>query len=235
MDTCSRLEEPGGVGWKDVNVGRLRTTTSGRRLISSRRAGVRSDLWPRSLACAIRCCGGGWSSEGPDWSRRQRRGAPQRRRRCRRRTTRRRSRRPWLSSARVQFREGGSTLNLVFRAPPPPPVLCEEAPQFAVREASTQPDRIDPVRQVFSGDPDRDRATQASRREADGFGIDCVAHKDWEDRQNEHLESRSLKNNCTMHPQISTPGTRRRSHRSRFLSSRAAPCVAPGQCFGACN
>jgi hypothetical protein len=27
MDTCSRLEEPGGVGWKDVNVGRLRTTT----------------------------------------------------------------------------------------------------------------------------------------------------------------------------------------------------------------
>ena len=29
MDTCSRLEEPGGVGWKDFNVGRLRTTTSG--------------------------------------------------------------------------------------------------------------------------------------------------------------------------------------------------------------
>ena len=37
MDTCSRLEEPGGVGWKDVNVGRLRTTTSGRRLIWSHR------------------------------------------------------------------------------------------------------------------------------------------------------------------------------------------------------
>jgi len=30
MDTCSRLEEPGGVGWKDVNVGRLRTSTSGK-------------------------------------------------------------------------------------------------------------------------------------------------------------------------------------------------------------
>src|ERR1700757_1139458 len=35
MDTCSRLEEPGGVGWKDVNVGHLRTTTSGKRLIWS--------------------------------------------------------------------------------------------------------------------------------------------------------------------------------------------------------
>src|SRR3954451_11058670 len=33
MDTCSRLEEPGGVGWKDVNVGHLRTTTSGKRSI----------------------------------------------------------------------------------------------------------------------------------------------------------------------------------------------------------
>src|SRR5436309_15511149 len=30
MDTCSRFEEPGGVGWKDVNAGRLRTTTSGK-------------------------------------------------------------------------------------------------------------------------------------------------------------------------------------------------------------
>ncbi len=30
MDTCSRLGEPGGVGWKYVNVGRLRTTTSGK-------------------------------------------------------------------------------------------------------------------------------------------------------------------------------------------------------------
>src|SRR6516225_3138330 len=65
MDTCSRLEEPGGVGWKDANDDRLRTTTSGRRLISLRRAGARSELWPRSLACAIRCCGDGWSSEGP--------------------------------------------------------------------------------------------------------------------------------------------------------------------------
>jgi hypothetical protein len=34
MDTCSRLGEPGGVGWKDVNVGHLRTITSGKRLIS---------------------------------------------------------------------------------------------------------------------------------------------------------------------------------------------------------
>jgi hypothetical protein len=36
---------------------------------------ARSDLLPRSLACAIPCCGGGWSSEGPGWSRRRRRGA----------------------------------------------------------------------------------------------------------------------------------------------------------------
>ena len=28
MDTCSRLREPGGVKWKNVNVGRLRTTIS---------------------------------------------------------------------------------------------------------------------------------------------------------------------------------------------------------------
>ncbi len=35
MDTCSRLDEPGGVRWKDVNVGRLRTTTSGKRSIWS--------------------------------------------------------------------------------------------------------------------------------------------------------------------------------------------------------
>jgi hypothetical protein len=40
MDTCGRLEEPGGVGWKDVNVGRLQTTTSGKRLI----------LWHRLFA-----------------------------------------------------------------------------------------------------------------------------------------------------------------------------------------
>jgi len=32
VDTCSRLGEPGGVGWKDVGDGRLRTTTNGRRL-----------------------------------------------------------------------------------------------------------------------------------------------------------------------------------------------------------
>jgi hypothetical protein len=32
VDTCSRLGEPGGVGWKDVGDGRLRTTTNGRQL-----------------------------------------------------------------------------------------------------------------------------------------------------------------------------------------------------------
>src|SRR5437763_8945001 len=85
MDTCSRLKEPGGVGCKDVNAGRLQTTTSGKPSIWWRRAAVRSDRWPRSLACAIRCCGVGWSNVGrPGWSRRRRRGAPQRRRRCRR-------------------------------------------------------------------------------------------------------------------------------------------------------
>jgi hypothetical protein len=44
MDTCRRLEEPGGVGWKDVNVVRLRTTTSGKRLIWSHRDGAKSSL-----------------------------------------------------------------------------------------------------------------------------------------------------------------------------------------------
>jgi hypothetical protein len=33
MDTCSRLEEPGGVGWKIVNGVRLRTTINGKRSI----------------------------------------------------------------------------------------------------------------------------------------------------------------------------------------------------------
>src|SRR2546426_9547582 len=65
MDTCSRLEEPGGVGWKDVNVGRLRTTTSGKRLILQHRVAARSDRWPRSLACAIPCCDVGWNNVGP--------------------------------------------------------------------------------------------------------------------------------------------------------------------------
>lgn len=65
MDTCSRLNEPGGVGWKHVNVARLRTTTRGKPLIWSHRVAARSDRWPRSLACAIRCCGAGWSSAGP--------------------------------------------------------------------------------------------------------------------------------------------------------------------------
>src|SRR3954454_7100242 len=57
MDTCSRLDEPEGVGWKDVNVGRLRTTTSGKQLIWAHRVATRSDRWPRSLAFAIRRCG----------------------------------------------------------------------------------------------------------------------------------------------------------------------------------
>src|SRR5437868_4897958 len=64
MDTCSRLEEPGGVGWKDVNVGRLRTTTSGKQLIWSHRVAARSDRSPRNLACVIPCCGVGLSSVG---------------------------------------------------------------------------------------------------------------------------------------------------------------------------
>jgi hypothetical protein len=46
----------------------------------------------RNLACAIPCCGAGWSGVGLGETRRLRRGAPQRRRRCRRRTTRRRLR-----------------------------------------------------------------------------------------------------------------------------------------------
>jgi hypothetical protein len=32
-DICNRLGKPGGVGWKDVNAGRLRRTTSGKRSI----------------------------------------------------------------------------------------------------------------------------------------------------------------------------------------------------------
>src|ERR1700758_2341513 len=68
MDTCSRLEEPGGVGWKDVNVGHLRTTTSGKRLIWSHRVAARSDRWPRNLVCAIRCC---WRWVGQRGARRE--------------------------------------------------------------------------------------------------------------------------------------------------------------------
>ena len=49
MDTCSRLEEPGGVGWKDVDVGRLRTTTSGKRLIWSHRVAARSGSVAKEL------------------------------------------------------------------------------------------------------------------------------------------------------------------------------------------
>src|SRR5258707_4224620 len=68
MDTCSRLGEPGGVGWKDVNVGRLRTTTSGKRSISWHRAAARSARWPRNLAFAIPYCGVGWNNVWPGGS-----------------------------------------------------------------------------------------------------------------------------------------------------------------------
>lgn len=70
MDTYTRLGEPAGVGWKDVNAGRLRR-------------------WPGNLACVIPFCGDGRSYVGPDG--RRRRAAPRRKRRCRRRTMRRRS------------------------------------------------------------------------------------------------------------------------------------------------
>src|ERR1700676_5119999 len=79
MDTCSRLGEPGGVEWKDVHVGRLRTTISGKPLIWWLRAAARSDRWPRNLACAIPCCGAGWNCVGLGGSRRRLRGARRRR------------------------------------------------------------------------------------------------------------------------------------------------------------
>src|SRR6266404_5753764 len=49
MDTCSRLEEPGGVGWKDVNGDRLRRIISGKRSILWLRAAARLGRLPRSL------------------------------------------------------------------------------------------------------------------------------------------------------------------------------------------
>ena len=69
MDTCN---EPGGVEWKDVNVGRLRTTTSDKRLIWSHRVVARSDRWPRNLACVIPCYGGGLNNAGLGGSQRRR-------------------------------------------------------------------------------------------------------------------------------------------------------------------
>src|ERR1700720_3738313 len=72
MDTCSRLGEPGGVGWKHVNVGRLRTTTSGKRSIWWLRAAARSVRWSKNLACAIPFCAAGWNNAGPGGSRRRR-------------------------------------------------------------------------------------------------------------------------------------------------------------------
>jgi transposase-like protein len=56
------------------NVGRLRTTTSGKRLIWSHRVAARSDRWPRNLACAIRCCAVGRAT----WARRERMAASRR-------------------------------------------------------------------------------------------------------------------------------------------------------------
>lgn len=85
MDICGRLEEPGGVGWKDVNVGRYGRSRSV-ELALDRICG--QGAWPaRFCAAAV-----GRAAMGPGWSRRRRRGAPQRRRRRRRRTTRPRSR-----------------------------------------------------------------------------------------------------------------------------------------------
>src|SRR5882757_4599746 len=70
MDTCSRLGEPRGVKWKNVNVGRLATTISGKRSIWLLRAAARSGRWPRNLACAIRCYAVGWNCVGLGGSRR---------------------------------------------------------------------------------------------------------------------------------------------------------------------
>src|SRR5438876_427856 len=39
-------------------------TISGRRSILWLRVAARSDLWPGSLACAIRCCADGWGQRG---------------------------------------------------------------------------------------------------------------------------------------------------------------------------
>ena len=49
---------------KDVNVGRLRTTTSGKPSILWLRVAARSDLWPRNLASVIPFCGGGLVTPG---------------------------------------------------------------------------------------------------------------------------------------------------------------------------
>jgi hypothetical protein len=46
MDNCSRLDEPRGVEWKDVNVGLLRTARNGKRLILQHREAARSDRSP---------------------------------------------------------------------------------------------------------------------------------------------------------------------------------------------
>jgi len=91
MDTCSRLEEPGGVGWKDVDVGRLRTTTSGKRLIWSHRVAARSDRWPRNLGARFRVAAVGratWGQAGADGGGAAPHNAGDA---CRRGTTRRRS------------------------------------------------------------------------------------------------------------------------------------------------
>jgi len=75
MDTGSRLEEPGDVGWKDVNIGRLRKTTSDKRLISLARAGARSDL-AKELDLRDSVLLRWVEQRGTGWSGRRRRGAP---------------------------------------------------------------------------------------------------------------------------------------------------------------
>src|SRR3981081_104537 len=77
MDTCSRLREPRGVGWKHVNFDHLRTMISGKQSIWWLRVAARSGRWPRNLACAIPFCAVRWNNVGSGGSRRRRRGAPQ--------------------------------------------------------------------------------------------------------------------------------------------------------------
>src|SRR3979490_2852188 len=84
MDTCSRLEEPGGVGWKDVNDDRLQRTISGKRWILQLRAAAEWGRCPMNAGCVILGVAVG-DGGVPGGSRRRRRGRPQRRRHRRRR------------------------------------------------------------------------------------------------------------------------------------------------------
>jgi hypothetical protein len=69
MDTCSRLDEPGGAEWKGVNVGRLRTITSGKQLIGRikwplDRIGGQG-TWPARF-CIAAVGGATWGRAGAD-------------------------------------------------------------------------------------------------------------------------------------------------------------------------